>query len=97
MNFRDAHNHNDSVSTHSSLNLNPNQNILEINLENKIDQSLNSGQLAKVLVESTQDFFLKVKKGRPMEDSNMIMDEVNAKVYDLCVDPVEYRKARKYV
>lgn len=32
-----------------------------------------------------------------MEDSNLIIDEVNEKVYDHNLDPSEYRKARKYV
>lgn len=41
--------------------------------------------------------FTKHKKGRPMADSNVIIDEVNNKVYDPNEDPIEYKKARKYV
>jgi hypothetical protein len=40
---------------------------------------------------------LKTKKGRPMADSNVIFDEVTSKVYDPNIDPLEYKKARKYM
>jgi hypothetical protein len=36
------------------------------------------------------------KKGRPMSDINIIVDEVTGRIYDPNVDPEEYKKARKY-
>ena len=47
-------------------------------------------------MENDQDYFLKIKKGRPMTDSDLIIDEANEKIYDLYNDPIEYKKARKY-
>jgi hypothetical protein len=36
------------------------------------------------------------KKGRPMTDSNIIVDEITNQIYDPELDPMEYKKARKY-
>jgi hypothetical protein len=35
------------------------------------------------------------KKGRPMTDTNIIIDEVTNTIYDPELDPIEYKKARK--
>lgn len=37
------------------------------------------------------------KRGRPMTDKSLIIDEITNKVYDPDVDPEEYRKARKRI
>jgi len=37
------------------------------------------------------------KRGRPMTDKSLIIDEITNKVYDPDIDPEEYRKARKRI
>jgi hypothetical protein len=39
--------------------------------------------------------FIGNKKGRPMADTNIIIDEVTNTIYDPELDPIEYKKARK--
>lgn len=72
---------NDSTSTNSSLNLQV-QDVYQFN---------SSGSLEK----EVQNTFTKHKKGRPMTDTKVIVDDVTKKVYDPNVDPLEYKKARK--
>ena len=44
-----------------------------------------------------QPFQLGGKRGRPMTDKCLIIDETSNKIYDPEIDPEEYRKARKRI
>ena len=68
------------------------------NANNK--QRLNYGNIA----ENAQNIsgaaninYIGNKKGRPMNDKNVIFDEVTDKIYDPEIDYNEYKKARKYL
>ena len=74
---------NDDISTHSSVKSQNKELILNSSSDNK--------DLGRV------GFLIGGKKGRPMTDMNIIIDEVNNKIYDPMIDPEEYKKARKFL
>jgi hypothetical protein len=45
--------------------------------------------------DSKKDTLIGNKKGRPMTDNNIIVDEITNRIYDPELDPIEYKKARK--
>jgi len=87
-NNRQTNNNNDSISTlSSSKSTHPHES--EEPLENlRYIEKPNSNQGQNQLGG---------KRGRPMTDKCLIIDEVTSKIYDPDVDPEEYRKARKRI
>jgi len=70
------------------IDLNENYLILNENVYN-----LQNNNTVNDAVENFN--FIGNKKGRPMNDKNLIYDEVTNKIYDPEVDLNEYKKARK--
>ncbi len=75
---------NDDISTHSSVNTQKNDVLL-------LSSASDNKEINKTCC------LIGGKKGRPMTDMNIIVDEVNNKIYDPLVNPEEYKKARKYI
>ena len=75
---------NDDISTHSSVKSQKNDILI-----------FSSASDSRELIRPS--CLIGGKKGRPMTDMNIIVDEVNNKIYDPLVDPEEYKKARKFI
>ncbi len=81
---------------------NSNEKYLNINNEN-LRLSFNDNTKNIHNLYQTDDFghnylnnnLIGNKKGRPMNDKNLIYDEITNKVYDPAIDLIEYKKARK--
>jgi len=70
---------NDSTSTHSSMNV--------------ILQQDQTKQTSDQIKEKEEIIFIKNKKGRPMTDTDVIVDEITHKVYT--PDDPEYKKSKE--
>jgi hypothetical protein len=80
----------DSISTHSSSNQNnisSDVNMCEGFSHNKEDE--------EIVLSGGSNTFIRQKKGRPMMDTNVIVDEKTGRVYDPNIDPIGYRKIKK--
>jgi len=90
---------NDSISTHSSLNQNSVTASASASVIASADQNISNDPSSASEKKNQHDLpsnhFTKHKKGRPMNDSFVIVDEVSKKIYDPNEDLVEYKKARK--
>ncbi len=110
ININSENRNSDSISTHSSLNQNnsidhptsANDSKNEIISNNSNADSKNNFAIPSEIIPQTQTencpiptTFIKQKKGRPMNDTNIIVDDLTGKLYDPNSDALEYKKARK--
>jgi hypothetical protein len=82
------HNQNDSFSTFSSS---------KSTHQHESEEPIESLKYMDYKAENTPSNQLGGKRGRPMADRCLIIDEITNKVYDPEVDADEYRKARKRI
>lgn len=97
-NFREINEFISTGNTSKSNNINQINNLNQNEIYDKNQLPINFAneeEEFKFANKTEKSQLIGNKKGRPMQDKDIIYDEINQKFYDPSLDLIEYKKARK--